>query len=130
MDRTTAIQQAGIAAEAVNGTNQRLRAALEHWDDVDLKRLKDAYEVACSLKLMAQRLTLTTTQLATIVGEWHEEGHLHTAPAIDADATVADYRAAMARAHTASIALFTAFDDATKSLVPIGWKDPDATTSA
>lgn len=118
------MQHAGIAAEAVNGTNQGIRAALAGDDDADLKRLKDAYEVACSLKLLAQRLTLTMSQLSQIVGEWHEEGHLHTAPATDDDTVVAEARAALTSAGKTARALFADLDDATASLALIGWKNP------
>lgn len=123
MDRT-ATQHAGIAAEAVNGVNHRIRAALAHAEDSDLTRLKDAYEVTTSLKLLAQRLTLTATQMQQLVGEWHQEGHLLTAPSIDTDAVVDDFSTAMTGASKVARALFVALDDATKSLAPIGWQEP------
>jgi hypothetical protein len=120
MDRT-ATQHAGIAAEAVNGLNQRIRTALTDAEDSDLTRLKDAYEVTASLKLLAQRLTLTATQMQQLVGEWHQEGHLLTAPSIDIDAVVDDFSTAMTDAGKVARALFVALDDATKNLAPIGW---------
>ncbi|MFH8797673.1 hypothetical protein [Streptomyces sp. NPDC017941] len=123
MDRT-AIQHAGIAGEAVNGVNKRIHAALTHAEGADMKRLKDAYEVVASLKLLSQRLTLSMDQLAQLVSEWHDEGHLHTAPAIDVNATVADVNRALNSASERARALFIDLDDVTKSLAPIGWKDP------
>lgn len=123
MDRT-AMQHAGIAAEAVNGTNQRIRATLTGDDDADLTRLKDAYEVACSIKLLAQRLTLTMTELGQVVGAWHEAGHLHTAPATDVDTVVTDAKTALDSASRTARALFTDLDHATDNLALIGWKDP------
>ena len=119
----TATQHAGIAAESVNGVNQSLRAALAHAEGADLAKLKDAYEVACSLKLLAQRLTLTATEMRQLVGEWHQEGHLVTEPAIDTDVVVASFSTAMTDAGKVARALFTALDDATKNLAPIGWQE-------
>lgn len=131
----TAMQHAGIAAEAINGVNQRIRAALADADDADLTRLKDAYEVACSLKLLAQRLTLTATSLRQLVGEWHQEGHLVTAPAVDTDTVADGFNTAMTDAGKVARSLFIALDDATKNLAPIGWQEltpvaaPDKTQS-
>lgn len=123
MDRT-ATQHAGIAAESVNGLNQRLRAALAGGDVPDLARLKDAYEVAASLKLLAQRLTLTATEMKQLVNEWHQEGHLLTEPAVDTDTVVDGFSTAMTDAGKVARALFISLDDATKNLAPIGWQEP------
>lgn len=125
MDRS-ATQHAGIAAESINGINQDIRAALAHSDDADLARLKDAYEVTASLKLLVQRLTLTASEMKKLVGEWHQEGHLLTAPAVDTDSTVHDFNTAMTAASNTARALFIALDDATKSLAHIGWQEPSA----
>ncbi|MFG3223063.1 hypothetical protein [Streptomyces sp. NPDC048185] len=122
MDRT-ATQHAGIAAESVNGLNQRIRAALADAEDSDLKRLKDAYEVTASLKLLAQRLTLTATEMQQLVDEWHQEGHLVTAPSVDTNAVVGAFDTAMTDAGKIARTLFTALDDATKNLAPIGWQE-------
>jgi hypothetical protein len=122
MDRS-ATQHAGIAAESVDGLNERILATLTDADDADLTRLKDAYEATASLKLMAQRLTLTATQMQRLVDEWHQEGHLHTAPAVDTKAVVDDFSTAMTNASKAARALFIALHDATKSLGPIGWQE-------
>jgi hypothetical protein len=119
----TATQHAGIAAESVNGVNQGIRAALAGAEDADIAKLKDAYEVMCSLKLLAQRLTLTAPQMRQLVGEWHEEGHLVTEPAIDTDVVVDGFSTAMADAGKVARALFVALDDATKNLAPIGWQE-------
>ncbi|MER7901349.1 hypothetical protein ABTX62_36190 [Streptomyces sp. NPDC096046] len=119
----TATQYAGIAAESVNGLNQRIRAALADGEAPDLARLKDAYEATASLKLLAQRLTLTATQMQQLVGKWHQEGHLLTEPAIDTDAVVDDFSTAMTDASKVARSLFVALDDATKNLAPIGWQE-------
>ncbi|MCX4581349.1 hypothetical protein OHB41_51315 [Streptomyces sp. NBC_01571] len=119
----TATQHAGIAAESVNGLNQRIRAALTDGETSDLARLKDAYEVTASLKLLAQRLTLTATELQQLVGGWHQEGHLLTAPAVDTEAVVDGFSTAMTDAGKVARALFVALDDATKNLAPIGWQE-------
>ncbi|MDQ0913733.1 hypothetical protein QFZ22_009805 [Streptomyces canus] len=122
MDRTST-QFAGIAAESVNGVNQGIRAALVGAEDADLAKLKDAYEVMCSLKLLAQRLTLTAPQMRQLVGEWHEEGHLLTEPALDTGTVVDGFNTAMTNAGKLAQALFFALDDATKNLAPIGWQE-------
>lgn len=122
MDRT-ATQHAGIAAESVNGLNQRIRAALADDQDSDLNRLKDAYEVTASLKLLAQRLTLTATEMRQLVGEWHQEGHLVTAPSVDTNEVVDAFNTAMTDAGKVARTLFVALDDATKNLAPIGWQE-------
>ncbi|MEU5902680.1 hypothetical protein [Streptomyces venezuelae] len=128
MDRT-ANQHAGIAAESVNGLNQRIRAALNHAEDSDLNRIKDAYEATASLKLLAMRLTLTATEMKQLVDGWHQEGHLHSAPAVDTDAEATDFNTAMTKANKAARALFIALDDATKALAPMGWREEPATTT-
>ena len=119
----SAAEHAGIAAEAVDGLNQRIHATLINADDADLTRLKDAYEVTASLKLMAQRLTLTATQMQQLVDEWRQEGHLHTSPAVDTNTVVDDFSTAMTNANKAARALFIELDDAIKSLGPIGWQE-------
>lgn len=120
----TATQHAASAAEAVNGLNRRVHAALVAAEDTDLTRLKDAYEVIASLKSLAQRLTLTATQMQQLVSQWHEEGHLVTGHAIDTDEVVGDFSSAMAETAKVARGLFTTLDSATESLGPIGWQDP------
>lgn len=119
----TAVQQASIAAEAINGLNLRLLATLDGAEDADLTQIKGVYEVACSLKLLAQRLTLTATELGKVVGGWHEDGHLRTAPAVDGDALVVDFGTAMTDAHMGARAMFATFEHATTSLSPMGWQE-------
>lgn len=120
----TATQYASIAAESVDSLNQCLRAALADADDADVKRLKDAYEAVTSLKLLAQRLTLASTQTNQLVGKWHEEGHLHSG-AVDTDKAVTSFGAAMTDASNAARALFLALDNATRgNLGLVGWQEP------
>ncbi len=119
----TATQHAGIAAESVNGVNQSIRAALAASEDADITKLKDAYEVMASLKLLVQRLTLTAPQMRQLVDEWHQEGHLITEPAIDTNTVVDGFNTAMTDAGKVARALFVALDDATKKLAPIGWQE-------
>ncbi|WP_328565272.1 hypothetical protein [Streptomyces coelicoflavus] len=119
----TATQHAGIAAESVNGVNQSIRAALADAEGADITKLKDAYEVMASLKLLAQRLTLTAPQMRKLVDEWHQEGHLLTEPAIDTSSVVDGFSTAMTDASKLARALFVALDDATKNLAPIGWQE-------
>lgn len=119
----TVTQHASIAAESVNGVNQHLLATLAKAGDVGPTRLKDAYEATTSLKLLAQRLTLTAKKLQQLVEEWHQAGNLRTATAIDTDTVVADFGSAMTAADKAALSLFIALDHATKSLAPIGWQE-------
>lgn len=123
MDRT-ATQHAGIAAEAVNGLNQCLRAALADDDDPGIARARDVYEVAASMKLMAQRLALMSTEMTQLVDKWSEEGRLRTETALDTDAKVAEFSTAMTGANKAARALFIALDDGTRALGPVGWQEP------
>jgi len=120
----TAIQQASIAAEAINGLNQRTLAALNGSADADLKRSKDAYEVIISLKLLAQRLTLASQEADKLVRGWHDEGHLRTAPAVSTDTTVTEFSEAMAKADRAALDLFIAYEEAGKALARVGWQEP------
>lgn len=120
----TGIQHASIAAEAVNGLNQRTLAALTGSEDSDLTRARDAYEVTTSLKLLAQRLTLASRQTDKLVRGWHDEGHLRTAYAVDTDSTVNEFSQAMARADQAALALFVAYEEASNALARVGWQEP------
>jgi hypothetical protein len=122
----SAIQQASIAAEAINGLNQRTLAALNRSDDADLIRAKDAYEVTTSLKLLAQRLTLATREIKQLVTDWHDEGHLRTAHTDDTDATVTQFSKAMTDADRAALTLYVAFEEATNALARVGWQAPTA----
>jgi hypothetical protein len=122
----TGIQHASIAAEAVNGLNRRTLAALNRSDDSDLTRAKDAYEATTSLKLLAQRLTLASTQITKLVRGWHDEGHLRTAHAVDTHATVNEFSEAMARADRAALTLFVAYEDASNALARVGWQESAA----
>jgi hypothetical protein len=122
MDRT-AVQHASIAAEAINGLNTSTLATLNGADDADLTRLKDAYDVVCSLKLLSQRLVLTAGELGKIVAGWHEEGHLRTAPAEDPDALVANFGKAVADAGAAAREAWFAYERASASLTPMGWQE-------
>jgi hypothetical protein len=122
MDRSVTQHAAG-AAEAINGLNHRILAALADSDDSDLTRLKDAYEAVASLKLLSQRLTLTATEMQRLVSEWHQEGRLQTGHEVDANTLVNNFSTAMTDASKTARVLFNAFDDATQSLGPIGWRD-------
>lgn len=121
---TTATQQAGIAAEAVNQLNQCLRAALGDEDAPGITRVRDAYETTASMKLMATRLALMGTELSQLVDKWSEEDRLCTETELDTDAKVAEFRAAMTSATKAARALFIALDDGTRALGPVGWQEP------
>jgi hypothetical protein len=120
----TGTQHASIAAEAVNGLNRRTLAALNGSEDADLTRARDAYEVIISLKLLAQRLTLTSKQTDKLLRGWHDKGHLRTAYAVDTDSTVNEFSEAMARADRAALALFIAYEEASNALAHVGWQEP------
>ncbi|BBB00280.1 hypothetical protein RVR_7277 [Actinacidiphila reveromycinica] len=122
----TATQHASIAAESVNGLNLRVLANLARSEGADLARIKDVYEIAASLKVLAQRLTLAADQMGRLVGEWQDEGRLRTASALDSGALVEDFGSAMDDAQKSALALYAAFHHATESLAPIGWQEPEA----
>lgn len=121
---TTATQQAGIMAEAINQLNQCLRAALADEDAPGITRVKDAYETVTSLKLMATRLPLMGAELSQLVDKWSEEGRLCTETALDTDAKVAEFSTAMTAMSTAAQALFIALHDGSRALGPVGWQEP------
>jgi len=119
----TVTQHASIAAESVNGVNQHLLATLAGAEGVDPTRFKDAYEATASLKLLAQRMTLTVEKMQQLVEVWHQAGSLLTETAVDTDAVVAGFGSAMTAADKAALSLFSALDDATKNLARIGWRE-------
>jgi len=108
----TGIQHASIAAEAINGLNHS-----------DLTRSKDAYEVVISLKLLAQRLTLASTETEQLVRAWYEAGRLRTSPSVSTEATIAEFSEAMAQADQAALALSFAYEAAGKALAHVGWNE-------
>jgi hypothetical protein len=123
MERT-GTQSAGIAAESINGLNRRLLATLGREADADMTKARDAYEATASLKLLAQRLGLTCSQLPELTDRWLDERRLVTAPANDPGEQAGAFRAAMADAKTAARDMFAALDRATEALAPVGWQEP------
>jgi len=121
LDRT-ATQHAGIAGESINGVNWAILAARTDKPDADIKKAKDAYEVAASVKLTAQRMMLTARELKLLMAKWHEEGHLVTAPETSLDDTMTNFAKAMGDAEEAAKTLWFALARGTDAMAPIGWQ--------
>jgi hypothetical protein len=121
MDRT-ATQHAGIAGESINGVNWAILAARTDKPDADIKKAKDAYEVAASVKLTSQRMMLTARELKVLMAKWHEEGHLVTSPETSLDDTITAFAKAMDDAEKAAKALWFALSRGTDAMALIGWQ--------
>lgn len=121
MERT-ATQHAGIAGESINGVNWAILAARTDKPDADIKKAKDAYEIAASVKLTAERMMLTAHELKLLMTKWHEEGHLVTAPETNLDETITQFAKAMDDAEKAAKTLWFALSDGTNAMAPIGWQ--------
>lgn len=122
MDRT-ATQHAGIAGESINGVNWAILAARTEKPEANIKKAKDAYEVAASVKLTAERMMLTAHELKLLITKWHDEGRLVTAPETDLDATITTFAKAMDDAEKAAKTLWFALSDGTKAIGAIGWQE-------
>lgn len=122
LDRT-ATQHAGIAGESVNAVNWALRAALADKPEANIKKVKDAYEVAASVKLTAERMMLTAHEMKLLVAKWHKQGHLVTAPETNLDEAVSTFAKAMDDAEKAAKTLWFALADGTHAMGAMGWQN-------